>query len=114
MWINGPFRCGDWPDLAIAQHGLHHVLDEGERCIADNGHLCDEALMPHDATSWIEKNYMALARARHETVNAQFKQFRVIGNRFHREVEKHGIFMHAIANIVQLGIMIGEWKPFDA
>ena len=34
-------------------------------------------------------------------------------NRFHRDVSKHGLFAHAVANIVQLGIMFDELSPFD-
>ena len=35
--VNGPCPCGDWPDLCIARYVLHHMLDEGEYCIADDG-----------------------------------------------------------------------------
>ena len=80
VWINGPYRCGTWPDLSIARDCLHEALDNGERYIADGGYSCAEALIPNDATTWHEKNYMAMARARHETVNEFSKEFRVIGN----------------------------------
>jgi hypothetical protein len=50
---------------------------------------------------------MDVARARHEQVNRLFK---VLCNRFKRDVTKHGFFMHAVASIVQLGIMTGEME----
>ena len=28
VWVNGPFPAGDWPDLAVARHVLHHMLDD--------------------------------------------------------------------------------------
>jgi hypothetical protein len=30
IWVNGPFPCGDWPDLKIARECLIHMLDDGE------------------------------------------------------------------------------------
>ncbi len=56
---------------------------------------------------------MDVARARHEQVNRLFKLFKVLSNRFKRDVAKHGVFMHAVANIVQLGLMTGEMNVFD-
>ena len=113
VWLRGPYRCGSWPDLSIAQDALHLYLDDGERYVADNGYNCQEALIPNDVQTFYEMYYMSTARSRHETVNQLFKQFRVIGNRFHRSVDLHGQFTFAIANIIQLGIMIGEVEPFD-
>ena len=56
---------------------------------------------------------MDVARARHEQVNRLFKIFKVLSNVFKREVTKHGVFMHAVANIVQFGLMTGEMNVFD-
>ena len=113
VWIRGPYRCGSWPDLSIARDALHYCLENGERYVADNGYECEEALIPNDVTTYQEMYYMGIARARHETVNQLFKQFRIIGNRFHRSVDLHGLFTHSIANIIQIGIMIEETTPFD-
>ena len=38
VWVNRPYRCGAWPDEKIAQDGLHHILEDGERYIADGGY----------------------------------------------------------------------------
>lgn len=47
MWINGPFPCGEWPDLKIAMSDLVNVF-EGDGCaVAGSGHrghpLCFDA-----------------------------------------------------------------------
>ena len=48
---------------------------------------------------------MQMCRTKYEIINQWLKKFKVIGDRFHREVAKHRIFTHAIFIIVQLRIM---------
>ena len=48
---------------------------------------------------------MQMCRTKYEKINQSFKKFKVIGDRFCREVAKHGIFTHAIFIIVELRIM---------
>ena len=38
VWINGPFPCGQWPDLKIVRHALMGVLLDGEKAEADMGY----------------------------------------------------------------------------
>ena len=38
VWVNGPYPCGEWSDLSIATSSLMHLLDDGERYLADGGH----------------------------------------------------------------------------
>jgi len=113
VWLNGPYRCGTWSDEAIAQDGLHMILGEGERYIADGGYKSIYCLSPMDATTQYETVYMQMCRTRHETINSRFKKFSIISNIFKREAAKHGLYMYSIANIVQLGIMAGEMNPYD-
>ena len=89
------------------------MLLPGERYLADGTYRCPEALIPYNAETWYERHYMAVARSRHETMNQHFKQFRVIKNKFSRHPTKHGLFTHAIAQIIQLGIMSGETLVFN-
>ncbi|KAL7565604.1 hypothetical protein ACA910_018966 [Epithemia clementina (nom. ined.)] len=35
VWVNGPFPCGEWPDVNIAQLALHGMLDNNEMYVAD-------------------------------------------------------------------------------
>ena len=100
-------------DLQIAQHGLHEILDVDEYYIADGGYkLLGIVLNPDTAFTQAENDYMQICRTRHETINTRFKKFAIIDNTFDRAVEKHGLFTHAVANIVQVGIMFGEMAPF--
>jgi hypothetical protein len=112
VWLNGPYRCGTWNDLKIASDGLHYILEDDERYIADGGYCTPQALHPHDAFTHEETAYMQICRTRHETINRLFKNFSIVGNTFTRSVEKHGLFLYAIANIVQVGIMFKEIRPF--
>ena len=38
FWVNGPYPCGSWSDSSIARSSLTHLLDDGERYLADGGH----------------------------------------------------------------------------
>ena len=112
VWFNGPYRPGVYSDLKLAKEGgLHDILLPDERYIADGTYRCIEALQPDDAVCEYESYYMKWCRSRHETVNGLIKLFRVAHNRFERAPAKHGLFLHAIANIVQLGIMSGKMEP---
>jgi hypothetical protein len=31
VWINGPYPCGDWPDVRIARNGICDELDPGQK-----------------------------------------------------------------------------------
>jgi hypothetical protein len=112
VWLNGPFPCGSWNDLKIAKNGLHNILEEGERYIADGGYRTPQALCPLDAFTHEERAYMQICRTRHETINRLLKNFSIVGTVFKRDVGKHGLFLYAVANIVQVGIMFGEIRPF--
>ena len=113
VWLNGPYMAGRWPDIKIANDLLHIALDHGERYIADKGYMSPLALAPRVAITNEEERYMSICRTRHETVNSRFKIFAIIGNTFVRDVTKHGMYTHAIANIVQVGIMHGKMNPFS-
>lgn len=72
VWINELFRCGDWPDLKLAQQEeLYDPLANCERCIAHGTYCCRYALIQDAAAAHYEKEHVALARARYETVNGQ-------------------------------------------
>lgn len=112
MWFNGPWKPGEYSDLKLAQEcGLHEILDDEERYIADGLYLCNEAIIPDNVANDYEHIYMKWCRSRHEATNRLFKLFRVACNRFERSPIKHGLFLHSIAQIVQLGIMTREMEP---
>jgi hypothetical protein len=110
VWVNGPYPCGNWPDLRIARHCLHGELCRDEMYIADGGYYdgYQYAFTPTGAHEYSDKQ-MALARARHETVNKCFKVFNCLkGGMFRHDRQCHYDMAHAIINIVQLGIMCGK------
>ena len=106
--MNGPYAPCYKPDQVIANLLLPQALGRGETYVADSIYNNDFAIRPEDAETEYEHWYMAWARARHEQINRLFKRFKVIKNVFKRDVNKHGIFTHAIANILQIGIEHGE------
>ena len=115
VWINGPFPCGDWPDLAIARHVLHHMLGTGEHCIADGGYRAStncRAITPTGLHDYLDRQ-VAVVRARHETVDARLKVFGVLNQRFRHNLEKHGLVMHSVAVIVQIMISNGDTEVFS-
>ena len=77
VWVNGPFPCGSFPDLEIAKLGLHYMLDDNEKYIADGGYRCafeDRSRTP--TGSWrISDLAESAARARHECINRKLKEF---------------------------------------
>ena len=109
VWVNGPFPAGEWPDRKIAQAGINHHLDENECYVGDGGYYNGQqwAETPTGYNNHEQKMY-AMARARHETVDRQFKQFGCLSNTYRHKLQKHGAMFHAIANITQLAIMDNE------
>jgi len=67
VWINGPFPAGKWPDISIFREALIHMLDVGEKAIADKGYRGeDEHIVIPEGSSGRG------VRARHETVNGEY------------------------------------------
>ena len=61
VWLLGPFR-GSKNDHAISMEYLEHVLDDGERYIADKGYHSSSALQPYNALTFEERHYMRVVR----------------------------------------------------
>ena len=106
--VNGPFPCGDWPDLRIARESLIHCLDAGEYYLADGGYNDGRqyAFTPTGYSS-DRQRMEALARARHETVNRRFKVFRALKDIYRHDLSHHGSIFRAIANVTQVCIAYG-------
>lgn len=108
VWINGPFPCGEWPDLKIALTDLVYMFEGDERAVADGGYRGHPIYFD---TPWrvldniYQSSRKALARARHETINRRIKQWRCMKEQWRHGLEKHGLAFHAIANIEQLLLM---------
>ena len=98
VWINGPFPCGEWPDLKIAMDLLVHMFEGDERAVADSGyrgHL-EYFDVPWRYLDNLEQRIRkALARARHETINRRFKQWKCM-----KDVWRHSLELHGIASML--------------
>lgn len=108
VWANGPYPCGDWPDIKIARDSFVERLDANEKAFADLGY-CDNKyfLIPKPADRLFNKNHK-LIMSRHETVNGRIKNFHVMSDRFRHATYLHGRCFYAVLNIVQLSIENGE------
>lgn len=107
--INGPFLCGEWPDLRIARRWLHSRLGQNEYYLADSGYRCGNgpaitrnALPPHRRPTFDG------LMARHETINRRFKEFAILGNKYRHEEEKHGEIFRCIAVLIQIDLSHGN------
>lgn len=105
VWVNGPFPCGDFPDLRIVRESLIYELEEDEYYIADGGYGDggNYSMTPTGRHDFSDRQ-MATVRARHETINARFKNWKALQNTWRHRLDKHGILFRMVANIVQLGL----------
>jgi len=112
VWINGPFPPGMYNDLAIAQLGIVHYLEDGERLEADDGY---EGIAPRfakvpgnitrDETKLEVQNRV---RRRHEQMNSRLKNWGCLRQRFrHLQLENHSSCVRAIAVILQVSLELG-------
>ena len=109
VWINGPFACGAWPDLRIVRDSLNGSLEPREFYIADGGYYdgYNYAVTPTGYHLYSNR-VRALVRARHKNINRRFKTWKCLSSRWRHPLEKHGMVMRAVANIVQVGLMTDE------
>lgn len=114
VWINGPFPPGRYPDIKIFRNGLKQkLIDAGERCEADAGYrgepltveLPDEGYFHAGEAQKLLKQRI---RSRHETVNARFKKFGCLNQRFRHKLEYHRICFNAVVVLTQIGLQYGN------
>ena len=101
VWVNGPYRCGQNPDLNIFRDRLKLILEPGENVVADSGYRDERCVQAKDIPpQW--RPLHSRIRARHECINRRFKQFSALTTTFRHDVSKHGLVFHAIANLTHL------------
>ena len=106
--MNGPFPCGT-NDLQIAHSWLIFELDDDEKYLADGGY--SDGRQYSETPNGLnndDQRMKATARARHETANRRFKQFGVLTQTYRHKLCRHGIVFQAVANVVQLAIMVDQ------
>jgi hypothetical protein len=50
----------------------------------------------------------SLVHARHESVNARIKNFRILSTKFRNELSRHYMAFHAIVNMLQIEMQEGS------
>jgi DDE superfamily endonuclease len=107
---NGPFECGTWNDIKIFRNLLMGKLVRNEFVEADKGYRGqrDKIRLPGDWENLAEKEFKSRARARQETVNRRFKQFKILKSVYRHDLEKHQDVFRSIVVLTQLGIESGE------
>jgi hypothetical protein len=79
--------------------------EEDEMVLADGGYNDQYEFFETPTGDTNDDQHMkAIARARHETINSRFKDWKILDERFICPLEKHGHVFMAIANITQLEI----------
>jgi hypothetical protein len=108
VWKNGPYPCGSWPDIRITRDKLVYHLHAGEKFIADCGYR-DGGLHADTPTGFRTpgQRMKSLVRARHETINARIKNFRILSTKFRNDLSNHYMAFHAITNVLQIEIEEG-------
>ena len=112
VWVNGPYPCGRWPDLAIFRHRLVEMLDMGEWIVTDEGYsdgreFCLNKKWRGFPRWW--KRMAARALSKHERINSELKRFQILSTAFRgKDLDEHGEAFMAIANVVQIQMMLSE------
>ena len=111
--MNGPFKCGKWPDIKIFRSALKHLLLPQEKVEADAGYRGDRKVRhPGHVRNWNELKAKKAARGRHETVNGRLKNWNVIDQVFRHNLNLHGICFLAVAVLTQLMFERG-YRPYQ-
>jgi hypothetical protein len=111
VWIHGP-KPATTNDITMFRSALLSNLDAGERVEADDGYVGESpryVKCPMSFTNQVEMEAMqAIVRRRHETVNARFKDWGCLGQKFRHDLLKHGDCFRSVAILTQLAIEEGE------
>jgi len=105
VWINGPFPCGQYPDIKNFRQDLKFELEDGEMVEADLGYRGEPQYVK---TPQPGNDVQARVRSWHETVNKRFKQWNCLSRVFQHQVERHQVVFGAVAIITQLALENGE------
>ena len=110
VWFNGPFPCGESPNLKIFRSTMKGKLPLGEMVEADPGYRDKptKVCTPNDYVSLTDKKAKQRARTWHETVNRRLKQFGCLKQMLWHDQSKHTVVFAAVAVRTQLSIESGE------
>jgi hypothetical protein len=110
--VNGPFKCGEWPDINIFCRDLKGRLAPGEKVETDAGYRGDDSIRtPNEVAHMVDWRAKSVAHARYEKINHRFKKLYALGGVFRHHHRMHKPVFSAVAVITQLSIDHGE-RPF--
>ncbi|KAJ3232665.1 hypothetical protein HDU77_000817, partial [Chytriomyces hyalinus] len=105
VWVDGGVPCGLWPDLKMVCHGILHEIGPNEKVAADQGYCGDDHIMTKlqgcDADIRDHNHNLKQMGARHETVNAHLKDFRVLHGLHQLNRDDHSWIFKAVVQITQ-------------
>ena len=109
--MNGPFKCGEWSDLRIARSLLHKKLRPNEFYIADSGYrdTFGPAVLVEELRTRNERAWGKIIRARHETINRRYKEYKILGDIYRHSEHTHGAVFRAISVLVQKNLLRGNY-----
>ncbi len=107
VWVNGPYPCGKFPDVAIFRLRLKKLLSQGKKILANKGYPDERCLKSHEVPAEYKSLHEEI-RARHASVNRRFKQFSILTATFRHSLDLHGYVFHVIANLTHVAIQLGE------
>lgn len=89
------------------------AIDLGERVEADDGYRGDPTTLRVPADVLTRQNEEAdsmqkRVQGRHETVNARFKKFSILKERYRHDITQHGYVFRAVAVLVQISLQNGD------
>jgi DDE superfamily endonuclease len=113
VWVSGPFPAAQH-DLKTYQspNGLRSKIPEGIKVIADRGYRGEDVgrtisiRNPQDSQAL--KDFKRRVRARHESVNARLKHFKILEDRFRHGVHRHKAVFEAVCVITQYDMENGH------
>ena len=108
VWVNGPYPCGTYPDLKIARGVIIHQLLPGEKIVADSGYRDRNYFDYPTGFNNPKMSMQQVARSRHETCNARFKNFKIFSTSYRGELKNHYSYFTAIAVSIQISIDNGK------
>ena len=105
VWINGPFVAGKYNNITIFRSKMIYKLLDWEMVEADQGYVGQLNKIHVKYELGVSENQFEAkvrARARGETINGRFKNFRILMDRFWHKISMHSYVFRAVAVLTQI------------
>jgi hypothetical protein len=109
-WVKGPMPAGT-PDITVFRNdGLKGKLPLGKKAVEDRGYRGEPAKcsIPNCQDTAEVRLFKSRAGARHESVNARFKNYGSLNCNFRHGIEKHKAVFEAVCVVVQFQFETGS------